>query len=217
MEFGSMTIRTITIYLIIAFFFRLMGKREIGELSLLDLVVYILLTEIAAIGIDNHDQPIFEVAYPMLLIVAIQIILSIISLRSVRFRKLLDGTPVLIISNGKVLEREMKRQRYTFDDLLLQLREKDIGDVRDVEYAILEPTGKLSIFKKNLDNNPNHSSLTFPLILDGEIQEDNLAHYNKDKVWLLQQLKNHGYCDVGQIAYCSLRDDEIFFDKKDVE
>jgi uncharacterized membrane protein YcaP (DUF421 family) len=223
--YGSMTIRTIVIYLIIAFFFRIMGKREIGELSLLDLVVYILLTEIAAIGIDNHDQPIFEVAYPMFLIVVIQIIFSLISLKSVKFRKLLDGSPVLIISDGKVLEKEMKKQRYTFDDLLLQLREKDIGDVRDVHYAILEPTGKLSIFKKELNNGLNysselnkelhHSSLTFPLILDGVIQEDNLKHYNKDKVWLLQQLKIHGYHNAEQIAYCSLRDDEIFFDKKD--
>ena len=212
-----MTIRTIVIYLIIAFFFRIMGKREIGELSLLDLVVYILLTEIAAIGIDNHDQPIFEVAYPMFLIVVIQIIFSIISLKSVRFRKLLDGTPVLIISDGKILEKEMKKQRYTFDDLLLQLREKDIGDVRDVAYAILEPTGKLSIFKKELDKSPEYSSLTFPLILDGAVQEDNLKHYNKDKVWLLQQLKNNGYNDFKQIAYCSFRGNELFIDKKEIE
>lgn len=216
MDLGSMTIRTIAIYLIIAFFFRIMGKREIGELSLLDLVVYILLTEIAAIGIDNHDQPIFEVAYPMLLIVGIQIIFSLISLKSVKFRKLLDGSPVLIISNGKILEKEMKKQRYTFDDLLLQLREKDIGDIRDVEYAILEPTGKLSIFKKNSEEN-RHSALTFPLILDGIVQEDNLSHYKKDKEWLLQQLKNHGYTHFEQISYCSVRDDEVFFDKKEME
>ncbi|MET3196242.1 DUF421 domain-containing protein [Bacillus sp. OAE603] len=214
MDLGSMTIRTIVIYLIIAFLFRVMGKREIGELSLLDLVVFILLTEIAAIGIDRHQEPIFEVVYPMLLIVIIQIILSIISLKSVKFRKLLDGTPVFIISNGKVLEKEMKKQRYTFDDLLLQLREKDIGDIRDVEYAILEPSGKLTIFKKNTKES-EISALTFPLILDGIVQEDNLFHYKKDKIWLLQQLKNHGYTHFEQISYCSVRDGEVFFDKKD--
>ncbi|WP_088044340.1 DUF421 domain-containing protein [Bacillus sp. EAC] len=213
MEIGSMTMRTIAIYLIIAFFFRIMGKREIGELSLLDLVVYILLTEIAAIGIESHNEPIFKVAYPMLLIVVIQIIFSFISLKSVKFRKLLDGHPVLIISNGKVNDKEMRKQRYTFDDLLLQLREKDIGDIREVDYAILEPTGKLSVFKKDA-NNANRSSLTFPLILDGIVQEDNLKHYNKDKVWLLQQLKSNGYTSVEQVSYCSLLDDEIFIDNK---
>lgn len=214
MDIGSMTIRTIVIYLVIAFFFRVMGKREIGELSLLDLVVFILLTEIAAIGIDRHHEPIFKVIYPMLLIVIIQILFSIISLKSNKFRKLLDGSPVLIISNGKVLEKEMKKQRYTFDDLLLQLREKDVGDIRDVEYAILEPTGKLSIFKK-YSKESSHSVLTFPLILDGIVQEDNLSHYKKDKIWLLQQLKNHGYTHFEQISYCSVRDGEVFFDKKE--
>jgi len=213
MEIGSMTVRTIAIYLIIAFFFRIMGKREIGELSLLDLVVYILLTEIAAIGIESHNEPILKVAYPMLLIVVIQIIFSFISLKSVKFRKLLDGHPVLIISNGKVNDKEMRKQRYTFDDLLLQLREKDIGDIREVDYAILEPTGKLSVFKKDA-NNANRSSLTFPLILDGVVQEDNLNHYNKDKVWLLQQLKINGYTSVEQVSYCSLLDDKIFIDNK---
>ncbi|PGL70568.1 DUF421 domain-containing protein [Bacillus sp. AFS055030] len=215
MELGSMTIRTISIYLIIALFFRLMGKREIGELSLLDLVVYILLTEIAAIGIETHNEPIIKVIYPMFLIVAIQIIFSLISLKSVVFRKVLDGHPVLIISKGKILEKEMKKQRYTFDDLLLQLREKDIGDVRDVDYALLEPTGKLSIFKKEINGDLNYSSLTFPLILDGTVQEDNLKEYNKDKKWLLEQLKKHGYDDFNQVSYCSLRGEEIFFDKKD--
>ncbi|PEJ51783.1 MULTISPECIES: DUF421 domain-containing protein [unclassified Bacillus (in: firmicutes)] len=215
MELGSMTIRTILIYLIIAFFFRIMGKREIGELSLLDLVVYILLTEIAAIGIENHNDPIIKVIYPMFLIVAIQIIFSLISLKSVLFRKILDGNPVLIISKGKVLEKEMKKQRYTFDDLLLQLREKDIGDVRDVDYAILEPTGKLSIFKKELNGDGYDSTLTFPLILDGIVQDDNLKLYHKNKLWLLQELKKHGIDDFDQVSYCSLRDDEIFFDKKD--
>lgn len=213
MDLGSMTIRTISIYLIIAFFFRIMGKREIGELSLLDLVVYILLTEIAAIGIENHDQHIFEVAYPMLLIVAIQIIFSLISLKSVMFRKILDGHPVLIISNGKILDKEMKKQRYTFDDLLLQLREQEVGDVRDVQYALLEPTGKLSVFKKKPEN-PNQETLSFPLILDGQIQEDNLNHYNKDKMWLLQQIKDHGFKNVKEIGYCSYMNGEIFFDAK---
>ncbi|MEH7610834.1 DUF421 domain-containing protein [Gottfriedia acidiceleris] len=215
MELGSMTIRTISIYLIIALFFRLMGKREIGELSLLDLVVYILLTEIAAIGIETHNEPIIKVIYPMFLIVVIQIIFSLISLKSVMFRKILDGHPVLIISKGKVLEKEMKKQRYTFDDLLLQLREKDIGDVRDVDYALLEPTGKLSIFKKEINGDINYSSLTFPLILDGVVQEDNLNQYYKDKQWLLEELKKHGYDDFKQVSYCSLRGGEIFFDKKD--
>jgi uncharacterized membrane protein YcaP (DUF421 family) len=118
MDYAHMTIRTVVVYISIAIFFRIMGKREIGELSLLDLVVFILLTEIAAIGIENHKIPIHEVTYPMIVIVLIQILFSFISLKSVRFRKILDGKPVFLIHNGKVLDKEMKKQRYTFDDLL---------------------------------------------------------------------------------------------------
>jgi len=215
MDYIHMTIRTVTVYISIAIFFRIMGKREIGELSLLDLVVFILLTEIAAIGIENHKIPIHEVTYPMIVIVLIQILFSFISLKSVRFRKILDGKPVFLIHNGKVLDKEMKKQRYTFDDLLLQLHENNIGDVRDVQYAILETNGKLSIFQKPSQNQNEQSDLTFPLILDGVIQNDNLKQYQKDEEWILAELKKHGYNDAKQIAYCSIRKGKIFIDEKD--
>jgi len=215
MDYAHMTIRTVIVYISIAIFFRIMGKREIGELSLLDLVVFILLTEIAAIGIENHKIPLHEVTYPMIVIVLIQILFSFISLKSVRFRKILDGKPVFLIHNGKVLDKEMKKQRYTFDDLLLQLHENNIGDVRDVQYAILETNGKLSIFQKPSQNQNEQSDLTFPLILDGIIQHENLKQYQKDKEWLLAELKKHGYNDSKHIAYCSLRKGKIFIDEKD--
>ena len=124
-----------------------MGKREIGELSILDLVVFIMLGDIAVIAIEKHDKPFFHIILPMVILLLLQIVLSFISLKSSKFRKILDGSPSIIINNGKIDEKTMRKQRYNFDDLLTQLREQGIIDVNEVQFAILETSGKLSIMK----------------------------------------------------------------------
>ncbi|UYZ20894.1 DUF421 domain-containing protein [Mesobacillus jeotgali] len=210
--------RTVFLYLLILLIFRLMGKREIGELSILDLVVYIMIAEMASLAIENTKDPLINTLLPIGIFVIIQISLAMLSLKSKKFRDLVDGKPTIIINDGKIDEKAMRSQRYNFDDLLLQLREKDVGDIADVEYAILEPSGTLSIFQKKQgeqEGQQDSSSLALPLIIDGEIQEDNLGMIDKSKSWLLEELRKQGHEDPGEISFCSFQNGKFYIDLKD--
>jgi uncharacterized membrane protein YcaP (DUF421 family) len=207
-QYMLIAIRTIILYGIIMIIFRLMGKRELGELNVLDLVVYIMIAEIAVVAIENPKEDIMNNILPMGVLMIIQIALSYISLKNKKVRDMIDGKPSIIINNGKIDEHEMRKQRYNFDDLLLQLRDKDIRNIADVEFAILETSGKLSVYEKS----PSHGGITIPLILDGEIQENNLKRLDKNKFWLLQEMKRLGYTQVKEISFCSYQDGKFFVD-----
>ncbi|SDM22153.1 DUF421 domain-containing protein [Bacillus sp. OK048] len=206
--------RTLFFYVLILFIFRLMGKREIGELSILDLVVFVMIGEMAIVSIDNPKRPLMETIIPMVLLMLIQILLATISLKSKRFRDLVDGKPTIIINRGKIDEGAMRKQRYNFDDLLTQLREKDIRSIADVEFAILESSGSLSVIEKlsNSDGQPKEGDITIPLIIDGSIEEENLKRINKTNLWLRQELKKMGYRDVRKISFCSYENEKFFVD-----
>ncbi len=148
MEYVTIILRTLLLYGVILFIFRVMGKREIGELSILDLVVFIMIGEMAVIAIEQPKDSIFHTIVPMIVLTIAQIAFAYFSLKSEMFRRLVDGSPTIIINNGKIDEKAMRKQRYNFDDLLIQLREKNIKNIADVEFAILEPSGKLSVFEK---------------------------------------------------------------------
>ncbi|WP_391560265.1 DUF421 domain-containing protein [Robertmurraya sp.] len=212
-QYFLIVIRTIILYGVISIIFRLMGKRELGELNVLDLVVYIMIAEIAVVGIEKPDETIVNNILPMAVLMIIQITLAFFSLKSKKVRDMLDGKPSIIINNGKIDEHEMRKQRYNFDDLLLQLRDKDIRNIADVEFAILETSGKLSVYEKS----PNQGGITIPLILDGEVQENNLQRLEKNKFWLLQELKKLGYTQVKEISFCSYQDGKFFVDLIDIK
>ncbi|MFP3411287.1 DUF421 domain-containing protein [Bacillus sp. SIMBA_074] len=217
MEWVSIIGRTMLLYIIILIIFRLMGKREIGELSVLDLVVFIMLGEMAVVAIENTDKSLWHQLVPMTFLMCIQIILSVISLKFQRFRHLIEGEPAILVNAGKIDEKKMRKQRYNIDDLLMQLREQGIGDVRDVEYAILEPSGKLSVFQKQKSKkNKNDTPIfTLPLIIDGEIQYNHLQMIEHTNEWLVEKLNNLGYKDVKQIVYCSFQNGQFFVDLKE--
>ncbi|MED0989017.1 DUF421 domain-containing protein [Bacillus nitratireducens] len=217
MEWVSIIGRTMLLYIIILIIFRLMGKREIGELSVLDLVVFIMLGEMAVVAIENTDKSLWHQLVPMIFLMCIQIILSVISLKFQRFRHLIEGEPAILINAGKIDEKKMRKQRYNIDDLMMQLREQGVGDVRDVEYAILEPSGKLSIFQKQKSKKSKNDTpiFTLPLIIDGEIQFNHLQMIEHTDEWLIGKLKNLGYNDIAQILYCSFQNGQFFVDLKE--
>lgn len=213
-EYFIIIFRTILLYLLLLLIFRIMGKREIGELSILDLVVFIMIGELAVVAIDNQNEPVMHSVFPMLLLMIVQITFSFMSLKSKKFRDLIEGKPIIIINRGKIDEKEMRRQRYNFDDLLMQLREKDVRNIADVEYAILEPSGKLSVFERE---DKNSGDITIPLIMDGAVMEINLSRINKTKLWLKQELKKKGYTNFKLISFCSYCNGTFFIDEKDGE
>ncbi|WP_172971168.1 DUF421 domain-containing protein [Bacillus sp. THAF10] len=213
-----MIVRTIFLYITILFIFRVMGKREIGELSVLDLVVFIMIAEMAVVAIENPKDPLIHTLIPMFLLMGIQIFLAYLSLKNQKIRHLIDGKPSVIINNGKIDEKAMKKQRYNFDDLLVQLREKNIRNVADVEFAILEPSGKLSVFEKKRDEEAEEGeqgTLHLPLILDGVIQDEHLTKIGQNEFWLRQKLRELGYKETKLISFCSYDSGVFFIDIKE--
>jgi uncharacterized membrane protein YcaP (DUF421 family) len=217
-EYLTIVARTLFLYFLILMIFRLMGKREIGELSHLDLVVFIMIGEMAVMSIDNTEDPLLYSVFPMVILMLLQISLSYFSLKNERVRDILDGKPSVIISNGQIDEEVMRKQRYNFSDLLMHLRENNVKSVSDVEFAILETSGKLSVIEKKekqKNQKVNSYGSIYPLILDGVVQEQNLALLNKTNFWLRQQLRNLGYKDLKKISFCSFENGTFFIDLKD--
>ena len=190
MSFLIVLWKTLFFYFLIMIIYRIMGKREVGELSIMDLIVSIFIAELAAISIDNYKESIFLSVIPIVVLVVIQLVISRISLKSSMMRNILDGNPSVIIDRGKVNFKEMLKQRYNLDDLLVQLRSRGIKSIEEVDYAILETSGKLSVFKRSDDKS---RSYPLPIIIDGKIQKDVLFQIGKDSMWLMEALKKEGY------------------------
>ncbi len=181
-----------------------MGKREIGELSILDLVVFVMLAEMAVFSVEEPSESLAHAFIPMVVLLLIQRASAYISLKSQSFRDLVDGKPSMIIREGKIDEKEMRKQRYNFDDLMQQLRENGTENIADVDFAVLEPSGKLSIFEKQSDGNNGEKGFITPLIADGKIQHENLQQNNKDEEWLIKELHRRGYEDPKYISFLTV-------------
>lgn len=201
-------LRTFLLYWIILGILRLMGKREVGELSIFDLVVFLLIAEIGALALDDPKSKFIHAVIPMVILLIIQVGVSYFSLKSKDFRDAMEGKPSIIMKDGIINEKEMRKQRYNLDDLLQQLREQQIGSIQSVSYAFLEPSGNLSVFKKE------SQQYVFPLIIDGEIQLDHLHRIGKDEKWLREELENKLIIDVNKIFYCSYEDDSLYIQLK---
>lgn len=203
--------RTMFFYFFVILCYRLMGKREIGELDVIDLIVSILIAELIAISIENHNESIFLTIVPISLLVLLEIVLAYISIKSKKIRNILDGKASYIIINGKINYKEMIKQRYSLDNLLLSLRNNGIKDINEVEYAFLETNGNLSIFKYNLFN--TKSAFPLPLILDGSIDYKVLKNINKSEEWLSKELDKKEI-KLEDIFYCFYKNNKLFLIKK---
>lgn len=197
--------RTVLLYVIILVVLRIMGKREVGELGVIDIVVFIIIAEIAAFSLDSPDKKLIEVIVPIMILLVIQLLTSFISLKSKSFRDVVDGDPSVLIRNGQVMEKEMRKQRYNLDDLFQQLREEGIGSVGEVTFAFLEPSGNLSVFKKG------ETQPVLALISDGVIQMRHLEIIGKTDEWLINELRRKGVDKYEQVFYCSFEGEELKF------
>ena len=202
--------RTIFFYFLVVLAYRIMGKREISQLQVIDLIVSILM-ELIAISIENIDEPMYIAIVPIVALVIIEIILGKISIKSKKFNELMTGKPSVLIVNGKIKFKELIKNRYTLNDLLLELRQNGIKNISDVEYAVLEQNGKLSVFKYNLLK--IKSDYPMPLIVEGDIQEDTLKNINKNKEWLINKIHNKGLL-INDIFYCFYKNSKIYIINK---
>jgi len=178
----TIILKTIILYFFIIFSYRLMGKKEVGELGVIDLIVTFLIAELAAICIEESSKSILTSILPISSLVIMQISISYISLKSEKIRDIFDGKPSMIIKKGKVNFSQMTKLRYNLTDLISQLREKGIKNIEEVDYAILENSGNLSVFEKTND-------YPLPIILDGVIDFDVVKELKKDYNWIFNLLK----------------------------
>jgi len=186
-----------------------MGKREVGELSLFDVVIFVIMAEVAAFSLDSPEKKIINSIVPIILLLIIQVSSAYFSMKSKKFRNLVDGEPSVMIRDGHIIEEEMRRQRYNLDDLFQQLREQQVGSIREVSFAFLEPSGNLSVFKHD-ETRPSLS-----LISDGVIQHKHLTIIGVTEEWLLKELKNQGISNVEQIFYCTFENNKLQFQLKE--
>lgn len=235
--------RTLLIYFVINVVLRLMGKREIGKLSVFDIVISIMIAEMAVLIIEDLSRPLWVGILPIVILAATQIMIAFLTLKSRFMREMFEGKPSTIISKGKLDLKEMRRLRYSLDDLLMQLREKDIRNVSDVEFAVLETSGKLSVFqnesgksvkdKEGSDSSGTPASKAFidpegkpvkiryeglplPLIMDGKVNEESLKQIGKTRFWLNNEMKSRGINDIKAVFLCTVdHRGRLFIDKKE--
>ena len=211
MELIIVILRTMFFYFFVLLIFRIMGKREMGQLSAMDLVVSLLIAEICSLSIENYNESILYSIIPILILVFFEISSSYLSLKFNKFRNIIDGKPSLIINRGIINYKEMIKQRYSLDDLMIELRNNNINDLRDVEYAVLENNGHLNVFKYKFLN--NNSNVPFPLILDGIIQKDTLSYIDKDEKWIMNYLKENNL-KKEEIFYGFYRNNKVYVIKR---
>lgn len=198
--------KTLLFYVLLIIFMRIMGKREVGELGIFDIIVFFIISELFSISISNPKISVFMSIVPIIVIVLLQILTSKLCLKSTKFRELIDGKPSLIIVNGKIDLVELKKQRYNIDDLLLQLRDKNIDSPSVIKYAILESNGKLSVFKEE-------DMLTLyplPIIKNGIIDEKILKILNINRNKLIKKLYSLGYDDISKIELCIIEKNRFY-------
>ncbi len=208
MEYFSIIFRTLFFYFFIVFVYRVMGKREVAQLSIVDLIVSVLIAELVAISLENANKSILIVIIPIILLVICQIGMAFLSLKKKTVRDIFDGKPSVIINKGKINIKEMLKQRYNLDDLLTQLRESSVKSLKEVEYAILETSGRLSVFRKNKKID---SEFPLPLIVEGKVEYDNLKLLDKDLNWLLDNINT----ELKDVFYGFYKDDNIYIIKQD--
>lgn len=206
-------IRTTILYLTVVLVMKLMGKRQVGQLQPFELVVIITISAMAAIAMQNVGVPLINSIVPIFTIMVLQVVLSFINLKSEKARGIICGKPSIVVENGKIVEEELRKLRYNINDLLEQLRAKNYFNIADVEYAILETNGQLSVLSKSqkravqpedLQIQTKYEGLPTTLIIDGEVNYDNLKKINLDEKWLQTELKKFGINDVKEVFFASL-------------
>ncbi|WP_425449574.1 YetF domain-containing protein [Dethiothermospora halolimnae] len=217
-------IRTLILYIFVLISIRLMGKGELAEMQPFELVVILMIAELAVLPMENLGVPLINGFVAIATLLFIQILISLLNLKSQKLRGLICGKPSILIHNGKINEKELKKLRVNINDLAEQIRSKGYPHMDDIEYAILETNGDLSVIPK-VDKSPatledlnikgKSNGLPVSLIIDGNILIDNLKKFSIEKQWLLSQLKTKNITDVSKVLFAYIDNNkELFVQEK---
>ena len=191
-------IRAIILYIIVLIVMRLMGKREIGQLQPFELAISIMIADLASVPMTELGIPITNGIIPILGLLIMHMLISIINMKSLKMRTIMSGQPSLLIYRGKIDEKVLRKERLTLNELEEKLRSNNVFNLGDVEYAILETNGEVTVIQKpekrnviaaDLNISPEYEGISYDLVIDGKIMEKNLKLIGKDEKWLMTQLK----------------------------
>lgn len=200
---STIFIRSIILYIFVLLVMRLMGKREIGQLQPFELVIAIMIADLASIPMSDVGIPIIDGIIPILGLLVMHLFISYINMKSINVRMFLCGKPSILIYRGKIDEKMLKKERFTINELQERLRSSNINDIGDVEYAILETNGQISVILKpekmtptveDLEITHDYEGMSYDLVVDGKIMKENLQKLGKDYEWLKKEVKKFGIC-----------------------
>lgn len=214
-------LRTVLIYFFVIVVLRLMGKRQVGELESSELVVTIMISELAVMPIQDAQQPILGSVIGILMLLIIEVFLSFFTYKNNTVRKIVYGTPSVFVEKGKIKQREMENQRFNVNDLMEELRNNGVGSLSEVEYVIMETNGNVSVIMnsqsrtvtpRDLSLNPPSVEISYIIIDSGKVNNQNLKQLGYDKCWLSKILSERGIKSVGDVFYMSAdRDGNVYF------
>lgn len=218
-------LRTIILYILIIAGVRLMGKRQVGELEPSELVLSLIIADLASVPMQDYGIPLLAGVVPILTLLAVTMILSVLTMKSVKFRAILCGRPSIIVQNGTLDQKEMAKTRLTLDELLEELRGKGYTDLSQIKYAILETNGLLSVLPyanqkpptaRDLKVSVEEGGLPRVVVSDGRLLERNLKLLGHDRPWLDKQLTQRGCRDISQVFLLLVDEtDAVYFAKKE--
>lgn len=221
---GVILLRTAVVYVVILLAMRLMGKRQLGDLELSELVVTVLVADVAVLTIEKPDTPLMRGLAPVLLLFAMEFLVSVTAMRSVKLRLALFGKPSIIIEDGQIRQREMRRNRFTPEELLQELRNQGVEDLSTVARAVLETSGQLNVILRAehqpvnaqmLGLTPKDPGRFTAIISDGRVLSENLRHMGRDARWLDRELARHGAEHSADVYIMLLREDgTVYFAAK---
>ncbi len=217
--------RTVVLYLLIVVGIRLMGKRQVGELEPSELVFTLLIADLAAVPMQDFGIPLITGVIPILTLLCVTLLISLVTMRSIRFRAVICGKPSIVVENGKINQREMRKNRFTLDELSEELRIQGVTDISKIQYAILETNGQLTVLLKAEEMpvtaaqaglHPKEPGIPTLIISDGRLMEDNLKRRGLDDMWLDKQLKAHHVRHAKEVFVLSVDEQgQVFFAKKE--
>ncbi|MBR4030326.1 MAG: DUF421 domain-containing protein [Clostridia bacterium] len=218
-------IRSVILYLLVVSVYRLMGKRQIGELQPSELVLAIMISDVASVPMQSATTPLVSGIVPVLTLMFIEVSPSFIAQKSEKLRKVITGAPSLIIAEGKLQVKEMEKLRFNIDDLIEQLRNNGYFDVGEIAFAVLETNGNLSIMPKeehrpvtikDLNVNKGKAEFTFNIIKDGVLDKDALKKLGHDEAWVNSEIKKHKISSIKKVfLLCADKNGVTFIQRKE--
>ncbi|MGE5328544.1 MAG: DUF421 domain-containing protein [Deltaproteobacteria bacterium] len=216
--------RALILYVLVVIVMRIMGKRQIGQLQPFELVITIMLAELAAIPMQNTGIPLINGIIPIITLLIAQLAFSYTTLKSERLRGIICGKPSVLVHGGKIVEKELERQNYNLNDLMEQLRSKSYPNIADVEFAILETSGQISVIPKaqkrpiipeDLKIDTQYEGIPISLIIDGHILAENLHSIGLNEEWIINELKKYKIDNYKEVLYANIdTSGKLFFQKR---